>query len=300
MLLVDHRIREAIQQNRLGRNFDELGVQPASYDLRVGRYLWSPASEAPEKPIDLASNGGAHRIPPYGVVILQTHETFTMPDDYVGRLGLKSGFARRGFIASIGPQVDPGFRGKLFVSLTNQNPGSQVVKYKETFLTVEFSTLEEKPEKGYEGPYQNRESIGPEILEDLVRMEGLNLSQIQHQFTELREHVEKWSNLATRFDEFLQQMALERKAMNRQTAAIQELALSHSEPVTADEAEEIEIREISHEQAVKEILELFQKKQQRNLYYSDIIEALRLTLATVMEACKELEEKGLIVGGGKK
>ncbi len=88
--------------------------------------------------------------------------------------------------------------------------------------------------------------------------------------------------------------------MNRQTVAIQELAQSLSERITSDEAGEVEIREISHEQAVKEILELFQKQQQKNVYYSDIVDALCLDLATVMEACKELEEKGLIVGGSKK
>ncbi|MCH8342685.1 MAG: hypothetical protein IH983_01715 [Planctomycetes bacterium] len=301
ILLVDHQIQAANKQKRFGTNFDESGVQPASYDLRIGRYLWSPASEMPEKPIDLELNGGAHRIPPYGVVIVQTHETFTMPDNYVGRLGLKSGLARRAIIASLGPQVDPGFRGKLFVTLMNQKPLSHVVKYKDTFLTVEFTELDDKPKKPYQGPYQDLDdSIGPEILEDLVHMEGLNLSQIQHQFTELREHVEKWSNLATRFDEFLQEMTLERKAMNRQTAAIQELVLGFSERITSDGAEEVEIRKISHEQAVKEILQLFQKQQQKNVYYSDIVEALCLDLATVMAACKELEDKGLIVGGSKK
>lgn len=75
MILVDRKIREGIRSKRFGIDFSEECVQPASYDLRIGRELWSPQSLAPETPIDLEKTGGGHRIAPYGMAILQTLET---------------------------------------------------------------------------------------------------------------------------------------------------------------------------------------------------------------------------------
>jgi dCTP deaminase len=297
MILVDRKIRAGIKKGEFGSDFSEDCIQPASYDLRVGRNLWSPQSPSPEKPIDLEESGGAHRIAPYSMAVLQTWETFNMPRDCVGRLGLKSGLARRGLFASIGPQVDPGFEGKLYVSLMNQTPASYIVKFMDTFLTVEFNRLDEKPESVYEGPYQKIKTINPEILDDLIRMEGLNLSQIQSQFTELRDHVKKWSDLAVRFDEFLTEMRLEREAMGRHSTAIESLAKSLAKQAQDDVGDDVEPREITHEQAMQEILQIFQARRKKDIYYSDLMEELQLDLATVVKACEELQQKGKIVGG---
>src|ERR1700722_16398514 len=67
MILVDHQIRDAVRSNYLGI---EDGIQPASYDLRIGAHLYSSTEREPDKPIDLGKNGGVYRIPPYGQVVL--------------------------------------------------------------------------------------------------------------------------------------------------------------------------------------------------------------------------------------
>ena len=118
----------------------------------------------------------------------------------VGRIGLKSGFARRGLVASTGPQIDPGFKGKLFVSVFNLTAASHVLTFLESFLTIEFYTLDEKPDKAYEGSYQGQYNITPEVADALARLEGLSLSQMQSQFTELAQHVKEWSAFAPRVD----------------------------------------------------------------------------------------------------
>lgn len=289
MILVDHQIREAVSQGNLGiENFESACVQPASYDLRIGALVYSPSGPSPDRPVDLSANGGAHRIPPYGSALLMTYELLRLPPTMVGRIGLKSGFARRGLFASTGPQVDPGFEGKLFVSLLNLTPASHVIKYKDTFLSIEFHTLDQPPEKVYDGPYQRRTDITPDILEDLVRLEGLNLSQMQSQFSELTGHVREWSGLAARFDEFLREM-------NRHTKAIDALARRLSESMRArEEYAPLEARRVGLKQATEEALELF--KQKKRLFYSDIAEKLRLDFATIIKACRELERRGLIEG----
>lgn len=293
MILVDHQIKEEIRNGNLGEDFHDDCIQPASYDLRIGRFVHTPLR--PDKPTDLAANGGGYRLAPYDLVMLETFETFRMPKDLVGRFGLQSRYSRKGLIASSGPQVDPGYEGKLFVTLQNNTNASHVLAYKETFLTVEFNRLQAVPTAAYAGPYQHRKSIGPELLTDLVRLEGLNLSQMQSQFTELAQHVKEWSRLAARFDEFLRVQ----QDMTRQNERFAEMVTKLLSDRAAAEPEEIELREVSLEQAKKEVLNLFQRHGTENVYYSDMVEELRIDLATIIEACKDLEKQGLIVGGGK-
>ncbi|ALA60177.1 dCTP deaminase domain-containing protein [Nitrospira moscoviensis] len=291
MILVDHQIRDAVRDGKLGiENFSEDLVQPASYDLRIGNLVYSPSSSHPDQPVNLSENGRAYRIPPYGTALLMTHETLTIPINMIGRFGLQSRYARRGLIASTGPQVDPGYKGKLSVSLLNLTPASHVISYLDPFLSIEFHSLDETPDRPYHGPYQNMKAIGPEILEDLVRLEGVNLAQMQSQFTELTQHVQEWTSLARRFDDFLNEM-------RRQTAAFEEFARRITD---SEQQAPREVRQISQKQAMEEVLELFRTRGR--LYYSDIAEALRLDFSTVIQACEALERQGFIEGGsyGKK
>jgi len=289
MVLVDSQIRDEIKSGNLRiENFDEACVQPATYDLRIGPLIYSPSAPEPDKPIDISRNGGAHRIPAYGLAVLTTYETLYFPSDMVGRFGLKSGFARKGLFASTGPQVDPGYEGKLFVSVLNLTPAACVVTYKDTFLSIEFHKLDKRPDKTYAGPHQGRKDISPEIIEDLVRFEGLNLSQMQNEFSELSHHINEWGNLAVKFENFL-------KEMNKQTSAITALTQKIGEIMRGPkEAELAETRRVSLQQAMKEILDLFRKE--RKLFYSDIAEALHLDYQTIIKACGRLEKKGLIEG----
>jgi dCTP deaminase len=286
MILVDRLITErAMTGGDLTiTNFVPECVQPASYDLRLGNLIYSPSH--PDEPRDLSINGGAYRLPPYGAAFVATHEDLRLPTNLIGRIGLKSGYARTGLVASTGPQIDPGYNGKLFVSLFNLTAAPHVLKYLDPFLTIEFHTLDELPSHGYQGPYQGKYNIGPEVMEALVRLEGLTLSQMQSQFTELAKHVERWRELAGKFDEFL-------SAMNENTRAIREL-ISPGVTRMAPRAEIEPQRKVSLKAAAEEILNLFQTGG--TLYYSDIAEQLNIDLRTAIRACQLLEQQGLITG----
>ena len=285
MILVDHQIKKFVESGALGiANFSDDCLQPATYDLRVGPSIYLPG-EHPEKPVSLSQNGGSYSLAPYANVVLMTYETLAIPNKLIGRIGLKSGFARRGLFASTGPQIDPGFKGKLFVTVHNLSAVSYLIKYRDTFLSIEFHTLDETPQKLYDGPYQSREEIGPEIIEDLIRFEGVNLSQMQAQFTELLEHVKNWSQMSARFDEFLKTMKSHTEAINKLTEKfdIKERAL-----------DTIQTRKISLKNAMEEIASLF--RQDKELFYSDIMEILNLDFDTVAKACEKLQQKGIIEG----
>jgi dCTP deaminase len=296
MILVDYLIRDRVDKGGDFeiRNFDPKSVQPASYDLRLGNLIYLPTQPHPDEPIDLADRGGAYRLPPYGAAVVTTYEDLKLPSNVLGRIGLKSSLARIGLIASTGPQIDPGFNGKLFVSLFNLTAAPHVLKYKDTFLTIEFHTLDTPPEHGYEGPYQGKYTIGPEVLKSLVHLEGFTLSQMQSQFTELAKHVEKWGAFAGRFDEFLEMM----NEQNRTTRELVSLLKSSGAVGPAREALEAAPpnRKLTAQQAADEILMLFRKK--KKLYYSDIAEQLSIDLGTVVKACELLQKRGLIEGAG--
>ena len=284
MLLADSQIREAVESEKLTiTDFDPNCLQPATYDLRIGRYVYAPPN--PDQPIDLSHDGGAYRLPPYGTAVLTTHENLKLPPNMAGRIGLKSGLARLGVLASTGPQIDPGFEGKLFVSIFNVTAVPHVLTYRDTFLTIEFHTLDVVPDHPYNGPYQGKYTIGPEVLDALVRLEGLTLSEMQSQFTELTQHVKAWSAMATRLDEFL-------TAMDGHTKAINDLVTKINGGELHATGSFVEARSIPLEEAKKEILGLFRGR--RRLFYSDLSEALRLDISTIIQACKELQRDGLI------
>jgi dCTP deaminase len=282
MILVDRLISERVQSGSLKiANFEPACVQPASYDLRVGARVHAPSQ--PEKPIDLAGNGGAFRLPPYGVAVVESHEDLSLPIDLIGRIGLKSSYARTGIFASVGPQIDPGFDGKLFVSLFNLTAGSHVIRYMEPFLTIEFHTLDEKPSHGYSGPYQGKYSIGPEVLDSLVKMEGVTLTQMQGYFSDFVSHINEMRSLMERFDNFI-------KIMGEFTTTIQDALLGGSSGVAT--AAQRSMRPMSVKRAAEAILELF--RHSGTLYYSDIAERLNISLQTVIQACEMLQEQGKI------
>ena len=79
--------------------------------------------------------------------------------------------------------------------------------------------------------------------------------------------------------------------MKRHTKAINKLAMR----MESDEIEgPVETRKISIRDAAQEIYKLFNK--QKILYYSEIAETLNLDFSTIIQACKKLEEDGLIEG----
>ncbi|MBF9052591.1 hypothetical protein GTA62_21780 [Roseobacter sp. HKCCD9010] len=90
--------------------FNEERIEPASYDCQlgdvlaasVGRVKWSDGNE-----FILESNSWAS---------IASEEQFELPNDVCASYGIRSGLARRGVIAFGGPQIDPGYAGRIRVS----------------------------------------------------------------------------------------------------------------------------------------------------------------------------------------
>ena len=186
MILTDSMIQQACSEGSVGISpFDARQIQPASYDLRVG----------PEAAV--SSHHGKVNIKDKGFVeldagdfaVLVTEEIISLDNQHSGRFGLRSKWARKGLLATTGPQIDPGFKGRLSIGLTNLTSRKIALPHLDDFLTVEFHRLSEPVERAYSGPYQEQSSLSNEDLEAILEREVLSLSEMNTTLRSLAANV---------------------------------------------------------------------------------------------------------------
>lgn len=61
--------------------------------------------------------------------VVTVREEIALGPQHAGRFGLRSKYARKGLIATMGPQIDPGFHGRLILGLTNLTPKAITVPH---------------------------------------------------------------------------------------------------------------------------------------------------------------------------
>lgn len=175
MILNNKQIEEACRKGDiLIEPFDADQVQAATYDFRVGA---QGATTSSKKLVDIKSNGFI-LLQPGDFGIITVMEELRLGAQYVGRFGLRSKYARKGLIATTGPQIDPGYHGKLILGVTNLTPRPISLPYKDDFVSVEFHRLEEPSTKPYIGPYQDKMELGAEEIEAITENEGMALSEV--------------------------------------------------------------------------------------------------------------------------
>jgi len=130
MILSDRDIKKAVRDKKLViEPFDEGGVQPSSYDLKLeGRVLVFDNHKAGE--IDVRQRQDVSRevrvgkegfvLHPGEFILGSTMESFKIPVDLAAKLEGKSSLARLGLVihATAG-YVDPGFEGQLTFEMSN-------------------------------------------------------------------------------------------------------------------------------------------------------------------------------------
>jgi deoxycytidine triphosphate deaminase len=125
-------------------------IAGASYDLSLGdEYFYGGLIHY------LSDKEPFLQIEPYDYAIVTSREMANLPSDVVGRFDLSVSLFCQGVILSCGPQVDPGFRGKLFCLLFNTSSSPVLLKRGQHYTTIEFNKLLE-PTLPYKGRYQNK------------------------------------------------------------------------------------------------------------------------------------------------
>ncbi|WP_409524012.1 dCTP deaminase [Nitrincola sp. MINF-07-Sa-05] len=186
MVLGDRQIKEAYENSEiLISPFDENQIQPASYDLRVGEEAVTTSHEG----IINIKDKGFLKLKPGDFAVITVYEEIKLGPQYVGRFGLRSGYARRGLIATTGPQIDPGYHGRLIVGITNLTPQDITVAYLDKFLSVEFHKLDRAVLKPYSGPYQGRFKLSAEEIRIVAEKDGVPLVKVLQSVEEIRKEV---------------------------------------------------------------------------------------------------------------
>ncbi len=148
MMLPDWEIRKKI----LIEPFNEKSLQPAGYDLRIGREAYINGELINVK------DAGKFRIPPKTYALILTLERVKLPDDVMGDMKLRSSLAREGLLGSFA-WVDPGWDGNLTLALFNASEMPVELEYAERFAQIAFIRLEGPAREPYRGRYQGSQHI---------------------------------------------------------------------------------------------------------------------------------------------
>lgn len=186
MILTDRLLKEAHERGEIVIDpFENSQVQPASYDLRIGE---QGITTSGKRVVNLRETGYL-AMEPGDVAIVTILERLQLSTLYAARLGLRSKYVRKGLIASMGLQVDPGFSGELNVTLVNLTPQSITLPYKDDFVSVEFHKLEAPSIHPYKGPYQGQKGLGPEEIAAITEGQGVAFSEIITTLRSLSQNV---------------------------------------------------------------------------------------------------------------
>lgn len=292
MPMSDVEIREALANREVSITpFDPKMLQPASYDLKVGK-LAATVPENGEPRINLEKQG-VLLIAPYAPAVVFTMEELKLSLSYTGRFGLKSGLARRGVTASVGVQIDPGFHGPLSVTLLNHTPTPVMLNYGQDFLTLELQKLNVPASHGYDGDYQGRESFSSRELEAVIGFKGHALTDVVKGFDDIRDAVKGVASMAKKLDTFMDQHRQEIRLMQEFNNGLMADMKKLVEHIVGERTSTVILRTLTNEEARKEIIDLF-KSTKGPLFYSDIAERLQMDLEHVLAITKELEQEGII------
>jgi len=165
--------------------FSEEQIQGATYDLRVGE---QGATTSTKKVVNIRETGFLS-LQAGDFAVVTTLEVLRLSRQHVGRFGLRSKFARKGLIATTGPQIDPGYHGRLIIGVINLSPRPITLSHGDDFLSVEFHHLEQPSTKPYSGPYQDKLCLGPEEIEAITESEGMALSEVLTSLQALSQNV---------------------------------------------------------------------------------------------------------------
>jgi deoxycytidine triphosphate deaminase len=116
---------------------DRLG--PASYDISLGNECWyADHAEDTGEPKRVLAPDENLILEPNSIVYVTSSETLNLPFYLVGRFNLKLRLLHAGLLVGTGPQIDPGFSGRLSCPLHNLSNSRVSLKCGVPFAVLEF------------------------------------------------------------------------------------------------------------------------------------------------------------------
>jgi len=122
-------------------------LRGASVDLTASKWAWSLKNK--ESVVSSGVNGTYITIKPNDCIVVLTYETVAIDNTLMGKLYSKSFFVAKG-LSPISGLVDPGFIGKIILTLHNQSEQAVVIHCENDSITqISFDLLMTKTTKVY-------------------------------------------------------------------------------------------------------------------------------------------------------
>lgn len=161
-------------------------VKGASYDLLIDR-------EHLKSGIKVESSD-TFKIDPLDYVVVGAVESVNIPPNICASFDTKVSMFCRGIILSNGPQVDPGYQGRLLCLLFNTSAKefeiSPVTDFE--FSTIQFFTLSEPTDQPYCGKYLRKEYLRDYIgsfADESIAERFKSIPELKKSVTELKKSV---------------------------------------------------------------------------------------------------------------
>lgn len=156
-MYADHQIRWKVDSGQIDIDpYDRSLVQPASVDLRLGsefiRYLDNGHSIDPEKSFNGTEEFSADKVTlaPGEFLLGTTLEIVGIDRNTSGRVEGKSTLGRLGLIIhSTAGFVDPGFRGRITLEMTNINSRPIILRAGMKICQISFTPMDSPAERPY-------------------------------------------------------------------------------------------------------------------------------------------------------
>ena len=142
-------------------------IEGASYDLRVGDEYFHDGQIK-----QLTDQNPFIIMKPGDYVLVSSKEIANLPKNVAGRFGISVSLFCKGAILSNGPQIDPGFRGRLNCLIFNTSNKEIQLKHGEHFATIEFITVVEHT-MPYTGKYQGKLRM-KDYIPEVVKASAIN------------------------------------------------------------------------------------------------------------------------------
>lgn len=134
MFLSDQIRRFCGNKLLISEGYREENLRPAAYTLTIGPDYRDHAG----KPGVLTLQSPSFEMPPNSIVFVSIAESLDLPYYVAARFNLRVDWVYKGVLLGTGPQVEPGFRGKLSCPLYNLTNQPQTIMLGKEFATIDF------------------------------------------------------------------------------------------------------------------------------------------------------------------
>jgi dCTP deaminase len=134
-------------------------VKQACYEIRASRIFWETAATKENKRVEIEADG-YFLLPPNSFVTAISLEDFTIPSNVIGRVMTKGQLFSIG-IQPVNTYADPGFTGRLGITLYNASKRYLKITPGQSIAKMEFSVLPKAVTHPYVGQHGYQTEIWP-------------------------------------------------------------------------------------------------------------------------------------------